>query len=243
MKVTYLGVGEGFDETVPTTSVLIECSEGNILIDCGAPIPHQLWRLNSDPDFIDVVYITHQHQDHSFGLPSLIVRAKEDGRTKPLIVCCHPYYEEFVKGITEYGMPGIMPLITYPLEFVSFEKEWSWKGVTFRIAPTSHYIPNYAVRVEVDGKVIAYSGDGNITPETEELFQGADLLVHEAYRREDEIEGHGNMKGVKELAKKLQLKQVDLVHLNRNTRKERKENEAYIQGWASIPEPGDTREL
>ena len=243
MKVTYLGVGEGFDETVPTTSLLIETSGGNVLIDCGAPIPHQLWKRTTDSDFIDIIYITHRHQDHTFGLPAFLTRIQQDGRKKPLVICFHPDHGEFVKGIADYGIPGVTKNFTYPLEFVSFEKEWKWKGITLRIALTAHSVPNYAVRVEADGKAVAYSGDGDSTEESRKLFEGVDLLAHEAYKREEKVLGHGNMKGVREFVEKLKLKRVDLVHLDRNTRREKKENRAYIEGWASIPEPGDVREL
>ncbi len=245
MKVTYLGVGEGFDEKYPNTSLLVETKSGNLLLDCGFSAVVEFWKRVKDPDLIDIVYLTHRHADHAFGLGSLLVRFQEDGRKKPLVVCCHSGMRDFVKGLMDYSYPGVGVFVVYPIKFVGFEDEWSLNGITLRIAQTSHFgsASNYAVRVEADNKVLCYSGDGRLTPESEELFKGADLLVHEGHLRTGEVIGHGTMEAVKALAAKLGIKNVDLVHLKRSVRPEKEENAAFAKGWASIPEPGDVREL
>ena len=245
MKVTYLGVGEGFDERYPNTSILVETTSGNLLLDCGFSAVLEFWKRVKDPDLIDIVYLTHRHADHALGLGSLLVRFFEEGRKKPITICCHSNIRDFAAGIVDYCYPGVGRFIRYPIKVVGFEDEWSWKGVRLRIAQTSHFdtVPNHAVRVEADNQVLCYSGDGRITPESEALFKGADLLVHEGYSRTGEIIGHGTMEAVKALAAKLGIKNVDLIHLKRIVRPEKEKNAEFVRGWASIPEPGDTREL
>ncbi len=245
MRVTYLGVGEGFDESYPNTSLLVETGSGNLLLDCGFSAVTEFWKRVKDPDFVDIVYLTHRHADHAWGLPSLIVRFFEDGRKKQLLVCCHRGMRRFAEELVDSAYPGVGRFITFPVKVVCFGDEWSWKGVKLRIARTAHFdtVPNYAVRVRADSKTLCYSGDGRITPESRALFKGCDLLVHEGYSRTEEIIGHGTMASVKALAASLRLRNVDLVHLKRTVRPEKKENAAFARGWASIPGPGDFREL
>jgi ribonuclease BN (tRNA processing enzyme) len=55
-----------------------------------------------------------------------------------------------------------------------------------RAAPVVHPVPAYALRVEHDGRCVAYSGDTAPTPALVDLASGSDLFVCEASFRDGE---------------------------------------------------------
>ena len=75
MRVTFLGVGEACDETMPNTSVWVETEADNrrssVLLDCGFTVPPNYWQRTSDPEDLDALWISHFHGDHFFGVPAL----------------------------------------------------------------------------------------------------------------------------------------------------------------------------
>ena len=72
MKITFLGVGEGFDEDHTHTCMLVEAAGRRMLVDCGATAPPSVWHKSKRPDYLDGIFISHFHADHVFGLPALI---------------------------------------------------------------------------------------------------------------------------------------------------------------------------
>lgn len=67
-----------------------------------------------------------------------------------------------------------------------------------------------------------YSGDGRASEKAEVLMQGCDLIVHEAFTLEDEMKSHGSIASCLTLREKSGCRNMALVHLARETRKEEK---------------------
>ncbi len=220
MKVVFLGVGEAFDENQPNTSVLVE-SKTKLLIDCGFSSVTQLWKYNPDPEFIDAVYISHQHADHYFGLPSLLVRMWEDKRKKELAIICQKGLEERIK---ETMMLAYLPLFTrkdvYPIKFIGIEEtdKLELNELKLEFAKTEHLRNNLAIKVTKNDHDFCYGGDGRWTKESEKLYKDCNLLVHEGYFFE-KGKPHLYIPDVIEMAERNNVKCFALVHINRNTRK------------------------
>ena len=53
MKVTFLGVGEAFDDDNTNTCMLIEAAGRRMLVDCGATAPPSIWKQSERPDYLD----------------------------------------------------------------------------------------------------------------------------------------------------------------------------------------------
>src|SRR3989344_1524763 len=170
MKLTRLGVGEAFDETLPNNSHLV-LSKTNLLLDCGYSIPPQLWRYNSDQSFLDAIYISHLHADHYFGIPVLLTRMWEEKRKKPLAIICQKGAKSQISELIDFAYKDIASKFEFKLDFVEVESKQKIKfnefGLSF--APTIHSVPNLAIRVETKNKAVCYSGDGQFTEETERL--------------------------------------------------------------------------
>jgi ribonuclease Z len=242
MNVSVLGCGEAFDERLPNTSLLLQ-GPAAILCDCGYSIPPVAWRTLAADD-VDIVYISHAHADHYFGLPALLGRWWEDGRTKPLTILSQPAVLDQIRDVIEYGYRALSRRFAYEITYAP-ANECEMGGVHFSFAPTLHSVTNFAVRMEADGIAVCYSGDGMFTDESRSLFTGADLLVHEAYSFE-ESPVHGDIPRVIAMAAEKQVKRLALTHIQRGLRAAPNrifEAMRNAGDWVSLPGPGDRIDL
>jgi ribonuclease Z len=238
LEVTVLGCGEAFDERYSNTSLLLRVEDKTILLDCGYSAPAPFWNAVADPDAVDLIYISHQHADHCFGLPAVLGRMWEDGRKKPLVILSQPPVLARIPELMEAGYPGLKARFQYAIEYREAAPGQCvrWEGMEFDFAPTRHSVSNLAIRVAADGKKFCYSGDGQFTDESRALFAGAGLLIHEAYSF-DPSPIHGDFPGVIQMAAEQNVSQLALVHISRKVRREQEERVGKAD--AVIPEPGD----
>jgi ribonuclease BN (tRNA processing enzyme) len=247
MQATILGCGEAFDERYPNTSILLRARGMTVLLDCGYSVPPRIWEYVADPDEIDIVYISHPHADHYFGLPALMGRFWEDGRKKPLVVLSQPAVLEQIRSTMELGYRNLASRFLYDLDYRSaaLGSNVELCGASFDFAQTQHSVTNYAVRIGVEGRAFCYSGDGMFTNESTHLFAGADLLVHEAYWFE-ESPVHADIDGLIGMANRQNVRRLALVHIQRRIRREPGQILTAMSrskgAEVSLPEPGVTFE-
>jgi ribonuclease BN (tRNA processing enzyme) len=220
MEITVLGCGEAFDERYPNTSVLVRSEQATFLLDCGYSVPPQVWRHLTDPNQIDAVYISHGHADHYFGLPALLGRFWEDGRTKRLVILTQSALLEPIRGLMEAGYRQLAARFQYEIEYRSAEPGRTLElcGSRFDFAPTEHSVTNYALRIR-NGGTFCYSGDGMFTKESMALFKSADLVVHEAYWFEAS-HVHADIDGLIAMADQQSVGRLALVHVQRTLRRD-----------------------
>ncbi len=186
MKVVFLGVGEAFDENCPNNLVLILSDQTKLLLDCGYSHP-QIWKYNSDKDFLDAIFVSHCHADHYFGLPAVFLRMWEDGRKKPLRLICQKGFRKIIEDMLEIAYLGFSRKFQFNINYMEVSSGESLKldDLTLSFAPTTHSLANLAVKVS-DGKHSAcYSGDGMFNEQTEGLYQCSDLVIQETYSLEN----------------------------------------------------------
>jgi ribonuclease BN (tRNA processing enzyme) len=250
MKVTFLGVGEACDEQLPNTSIWVESGAGpsrsSIILDCGFTAPPQYWRICSDPDDLDAVWISHFHGDHYFGIPALLLRFWELKRSKPLALVGQPGVEEKVRQTMDLAYPGFLSKLAYALDFrtVVAGGEVSVAGRLWKTAAGGHGQSNLAVRIEDGQRSVFYSGDGTATEDTAMLAEGSDLLIHEAFRLNEPTPGHGTVEQCIDLARRARAHRLALVHVQREERRARHREIAEVIGRVPdievhLPGPGD----
>lgn len=249
MKIEFVGVGEAFDETLPNNSQVLEWNEYRLLVDCGYAVPHALWKRHPDPEYLDAVYISHPHADHYFGLPSYLIRLAEDGRKRKIEVFCPSGVKTTISEMIECGYRGILSKIplTLTIREVKLGEPLELAGGRVEFAQSAHPVRNYAIAVSHGAGKYAYSGDGNYTPETFDLYRNAKLLAHEAYCLGPPFHGHASISEVIAMAERAEVETLALTHLQRDTRRNnRAEINALIAGSrikVIIPEPGDVFEI
>lgn len=256
MRICFVGVGEAFDEHSPNTSLLVSLPDpdggSHVLLDCGFTAPAAFYRHAPEDvrsgSALDAIWISHFHGDHFLGLPLLLLRFQEEGRTRPLTIVGQAGVGEKVWAALELAYPGFRPRIGYSVHFQVAVPgtEIRVAGAGWSFAPGDHSIvtPCLAVRLDCNGISMMYSGDGRPTPGTAELARGVDLLVHEAYGLEPDTPGHGGVPGCLDLARDVLARNLALVHVNRRVRREsaaaiRAMLAQAMGGRGFLPEPGD----
>lgn len=249
MIVQFIGVGEAFDETLPNNSQILEWNNLRMLVDCGYAVPHSIWKLHRDPNYLDAIYISHRHADHYFGLPSYLTRLAEDGRKREIEIVCAEGMQNVILQMIDFGYEGIIPKLGFDLVFheVSWKEAFDFHDAKLEFAPSSHPVLNYSLAVTVGGKRYAYSGDGNFNQNTRVLYRGCDLLVHEAYYFDTPSKSHAQITEVIPMAREEGVKRLCLTHLQRDIRRNKSAEIRKLIAESGlevlIPEVGDILEI
>lgn len=247
MQALILGCGEAFDERLPNTSVLVRTGEASILFDCGYSVPPRVWAAVRDDSELDAIYLTHAHADHYFGVPALLGRMWEEGRTKPLTILSQQAVLDQIRALMELAYRTLAARFQFEIDYRPVKPGESVElcGSTFDFAETHHAVTNVAVRLRYGGKTICYSGDGMFTRVSRELYRGANLVVHEAYRFE-KSPVHGDIPSLLEMAGEEGVGKLALVHVQRGLRRDPgrvMEAMAAAKVECVMPEPGAIFEL
>jgi ribonuclease Z len=251
-ELLFLGVGEACDPRYPNTSLLLKntAGRGRVLLDCGFTTPHLYFRQCSDPEELQVLWISHFHGDHFFGVPLLLLRFWEMSRRESLHILGPQGVEEKISQAMDLAYPNFRARLNFPLHFQEFDSDRACEvaGLTWVAAKIDHSGPALAVRVADRGKSLFYSGDGRPTLETQTLAVGCDLVVHEAFRLSNDTAGHGNVLACIDFAQKSGVKSLALLHINRDERAARLgEIQEVIRKTVDLriflPEPGDCLHL
>lgn len=251
MEISFLGVGEACDPQYPNTSILVKTNNGSnnqyIMLDCGFTTPHVYFNSCSDSEQLDALWISHFHGDHFFGIPLLLLRFWEMGRMKPLLILGQHDVEEKVWQTMDMAYSGFKSKLNFQIDFIVLEPGHTVEAASavWQASENDHSQRCLAVRFEANGKSIFYSGDGRPTHASCDLAQGSDLVIHEAFQVEHKTSGHGSVQGCLDFAKDAKVKNLALVHLQREVRSlHQKEIRAILDGIndfnAFLPEPGQT---
>lgn len=226
MELHFLGVGEACDSRHGNTSILATTGDGRtILLDCGFSVPHRFFGRCKDPDCLEYVWISHFHGDHFFGLPLLLLRFWEMGRTRPLQFVGQQELRQKTMSALELAYPGFAKKLRFPLQFHTMQPDVALEleALTFQATPTTHSQTNLGLLLDDGCHRLYYSGDGRPTVKVSRLARGCDLAVHEAFTWEDSIPNHGSVTGCLQLMEKAKIKQLALLHIERRTRQNQQE--------------------
>lgn len=220
MKLTIIGSSDAFGSGGKLqTCFHVASSKGAFLIDCGATSLTGLFRQNIDPNSISTIFITHLHGDHFGGLIWWLIHAVHvSGRTTPLTVVGPLGLEERFKAAAEALFPGSTKgARRFDLIFrayTDFEplEEGGIKVTPFVVSHPSGATP-YALRFEVDGKVLTFSGDTEWVDTLIPAADGADLFICECFAFEREARFHLNWRTIEAHLPRLGAKRVLLTHL------------------------------
>lgn len=217
MKIVFLGNGEAFDERYPNHSHLVLSDKTAMMLDCGDSAVRELWKYTKDHSLIDILYITHRHSDHLFGVPALLGRMLEEGRQKGLTIICSGEVKNDIERITEHAYFGINSY-GFEIKFLIAEegKEIIFNDLKLNFAKTGHTAFNLAIRIEDGKNIVCYSGDGPMeNEEAEKLYKDADIAMHECYMFDKKFPGHVVALDLFEMAKRQNVKCLALSHFKR----------------------------
>lgn len=150
-----------------------------LLLDLGSGALGALQRF-VDPLGLDAVLLTHLHPDHYFDISGLYVMWKYHPAGSPPPIPVYGPRGVADQVVRAYGLPP-RPGMSDEFAFREYDDRPIEMG-PFTVRPTRvvHPVRAYGLRVEVEDRVLAYSGDTGPCPALVELAKGADLLLAEA---------------------------------------------------------------
>ncbi|MBM3560958.1 MAG: MBL fold metallo-hydrolase [Alphaproteobacteria bacterium] len=217
----FLGCGDAFGSGGRfNTCFLIRDGAVGALIDCGASSLIAMRKFGVDPNGIGTILITHLHGDHFGGLPFLLLDAQLVSRRRALLMIAGPPgLEKRLHEAMELFFPGSTGIPRkYDLQVI--ELEAGARRIFGPVAVTPFLVKHpcgarpFALRVELGGKTVAYTGDTEWVDTLIPAAQGADLLIAEAYFDDKPIRFHLNHATVLANRDRLGAKRIVLTHMS-----------------------------
>jgi ribonuclease BN (tRNA processing enzyme) len=244
MKLTVLGCAGSFPGPESACSAYLVEAEGfKLLLDFGPGSLSALQRY-AGLRSVDAILLSHLHCDHMMDATSYVVvrRYAPDGPYPPV-----PIY-------APAGAPERIAA-AYSLEEGMLDDVYTFYSLqpgSFPIGPfqvavdrVQHPVETYGVRIEHDGKVLAYSGDTAVCDALMRIAQDADVFLCEA----SYLDGADNPPGLHltgreagEVATKAGAKRLLLTHLvaawGSESHTQWHASEAFPSGPVEIVRPG-----
>jgi len=220
MQLTIIGSGDAFGSGGKLqTCFHVRHATGELLIDCGATTLTGLLRHNIDTNGISTIFVTHLHGDHFGGLVWILIHALHvAGRTSPLTVVGPEGIEARFNTAAEALFPGATASPRrFDLIFRTHRdgEAMTVGGVTVTPFLVSHPsgAPPYALRFEIDGKVLSFSGDTEWVENLVTAARGADLFISECFAFDAAARYHLNWRTIESHLERLDARAVLLTHL------------------------------
>jgi len=193
-----------------TSGYLLQINGKNILLDCGSGVLGKLQAYIALEN-IDAVVLSHYHNDHVADLGCLQYAARVlmdlGKRDKPLDIYGHTEDHHFA-GLSYHEFTIGHAIDTQTRLQVG--------DATFSFWPNVHPDPCYSMRVESDGKTVAYISDTQWDDGLVKAAQDADLLICESSLYDEYkgmVKGHLTAGEAGRIAQEANAKNLVLSHL------------------------------
>ncbi|GAC1563721.1 MAG: MBL fold metallo-hydrolase [Beijerinckiaceae bacterium] len=161
------------------------------IIDAGYGVTFKLLEAKFPLTALRTIFITHHHSDHNLETGPLAYNAWAVGLKTPVDVYgpngVAALLDGFFAGskfdietrIADEGRPDLRKLVT--THDYSEGEVFADHGVTVTALRNKHppIVDSFALKFDLGGKIVVFSGDTTYFPPLAELAKGADILVHE----------------------------------------------------------------
>jgi ribonuclease Z len=252
LTIVYLGTGAAVP--VPgrdNTCLALDDGEEITLIDTSGSPLKRLAEADLQPERLARVIITHEHPDHTCGLPSLLQTLWLTGRTDPLPIFSLPAtWPVLDRLIAAYWPDGWRRGFALEKRQLTGEDRpfLDTPRLSLRTALGQHSVPCVAVRAESADGVVVYSADTSPADSVVDLARGAGLLAHEstfaagAEALAGQL-GHSTARQAAEVASRAGVARLALVHFSptgdAGLDRVRADAAAAFSGPIDVPGDGD----
>ena len=207
LDLTFIGTGNAFAPSRYWSSFLLN---NRYLFDAPPTLLAHLKRLERDAGDIEVIFISHFHGDHFFGLPFLFLEYAELApRQKDLTIVGPPGIAKRTQALTDAAFSNVFRKKDrgYELNFVELsdgKTEHVGAGeFTARLVPHVPGLECFAFRFTTADGIVAYSGDTTMCDALVPLADGADVFVVECSCWGDQCGPHLSPKDILALRKSI----------------------------------------
>jgi ribonuclease BN (tRNA processing enzyme) len=223
MRLKFLGSGDAFGSGGRlNTCFMVDRGEASFLIDCGASAMIAIRKFGVDPNSIGTIVLSHLHADHFGGLPFFILDGQlVSRRTRPLTIAGPQGLRARLEGLMEAHFPGSSKVERkFEVDLIELVPEVPTPLGAEGISATAYTVvhpsgtPSLALRIECDGKVLAYTGDTEWVDTLIKAGQRADLLIAECYTYDRKVRFHLDYATLSEKLPLIGAKRVVLTHMS-----------------------------
>lgn len=220
MRLQFIGSGDAFGSGGRfNTCFHVESADTNFLIDCGASSLVAMKRVPVDRNAIDLILVTHFHLDHFGGVPFFVLDAQLLAkRTRPLTIAGPAGLPGWYDRLFAATFPGERKL---PFELrlqemaIGALNRVAGLAITpFQVRHDERAGPCLAYRIELEGKILCYSGDTEWTDVLIDAARGADLFICECYTFDRVVRAHLAFSTLREKLPLIGAKRVILTHMS-----------------------------
>jgi ribonuclease BN (tRNA processing enzyme) len=222
VRVHFLGSGNAFSDGGRANAAIHVTAPGvSLLLDCGGSALPAI-KKHLDPASIDAVAVTHLHGDHFGGITFLVIEQHFAGRKKELVCAGPPSLDQRLRAEEQALYPDFFGPVRlgFPMRTLVLGSEpTELGGARVSAFPVRHVrlTEPHGLRVEVGGKLIAYSGDARWTEELAAVAAGADLFICEASYFDRDDPTHISYRQLMAHRAELAAKRIVLTHLGAET--------------------------
>ena len=194
VKLVLLGTAGGpapkRTRSAPANAIVVD--DALYIVDCGNGVARQAALAGLDLRSLRAVFVTHHHSDHNVDAGALLQLAWTAGLERKVEMIGPPPLREMLRSFRRYADVDIRTREAdegRPRFDALFDvREIEEGGVVFAsedVKVTAAVVqhpplrPSFALRFDVPGRAIVFSGDTAPCDALVELARGADVLVHE----------------------------------------------------------------
>ena len=186
MRLIFLGTGSAFTLDNYQSNILVDASEGRLLIDCGGDARRSLAEQGLTATDISEVYVSHLHADHIgglewLGLATYFSGPKDDPSLRPRLHIHHTLVDDL--WLSLHGGMGtiqgqVANLDTYfDVRPIARNGSFTFAGTVFRTVQVVHYYdgfeiaPTYGLLFETSGIGVFITTDTQVAPNQMDDFR------------------------------------------------------------------------
>jgi ribonuclease BN (tRNA processing enzyme) len=189
LDLTFLGAGNAFGNDRCYSGFV---ANGRVLLDAPPTAVLSLKRARLPMEQIDTIILSHFHADHFFGIPFILLEytfpgaagGRTPNRTRDLTIVGPPGVGDTVERVNELAFPKLLNRNpSYKRHYVEMEpgREAEVQGLRLSAARMNHASDSLDLclgyRLEIDGHMLAYTGDSAWCDSLIEIGRGAEVYV------------------------------------------------------------------